>query len=385
MNNRGNSEIGSWIAIIVMLMVFWPVGIFLLFRKLTGAGQSSRRKRHPYDIERERQAAGNQNYHSQYEYHYTADDLKSKKAQSAAAGKKTAEAGAAPAQTGMTSGKVMTWVGAGVAALFGITTVSELLDYLSWGGLQYAWSELFILFGFCVAGLVVTYAGLTRTRKGCRFQKYLNLIGRQKEVKVATLASAMGRPLRKVYDDLDEMLERGILPVGYLDHANGMLVLTDEGVKEAPEPQPKTAEEEAREDNAILREIRAVNDAIPDLVMSGKIDRIEEITGKILDYQRKNPGKNAELRSFLDYYLPTTLKILRAYAQLDAQGVNGENIRSAKERIEGMMDKVVEGFEKQLDRLFQAETLDITSDVQVLEQMLQKDGLSGGEGTTLQL
>lgn len=385
MNNRGNSEIGTWIAIIIMLIVFWPVGIFLLFRKLTGAGQSGGRKRHPYDIERERQAAGNQNYHSQYEYHYTADDLNSKKVQPAAAGKKTTRAGAAPAQTGMTSGKVMTWVGAGVAALFGIVTISELLEYLSWGGLRYAWSELFVLFGFCVASLVVMYAGLTRTRKGRRFQKYLNLIGRQKEVKVTTLASAMGRPVRKVYDDLDEMLERGVLPVGYLDHASGLLVLSDQGVREKPQPRPKTAEEEAREDNAILREIRAVNDDIPDPVMSAKIDRIEEITGKILEYQRKNPGKDSELRSFLDYYLPTTLKILRAYAQLDAQGVNGENIRSAKERIEGMMDKVVEGFEKQLDRLFQTETLDITSDVQVLEQMLRKDGLSGDEGTTLQL
>ena len=63
--------------------------------------------------------------------------------------------------------------------------------------------------------------------------------------------------------------------------------------------------------------------------------------------------------------------------------MEGENIRAAKERIEGMMDKVVEGFEKQLDRLFQNDAMDITTDVEVLERMLQKDGLSGGEGMTL--
>ena len=95
-----------------------------------------------------------------------------------------------------------------------------------------------------------------------------------------------------------------------------------------------------------------MNDAIEDPVMSEKIDRIGEITGKILDYQRKNPNKNSQLRSFLNYYLPTTLKILKAYAQMEAQGIEGENISAAKERIEGMMDKVVEGFEKQLDKLF---------------------------------
>ena len=89
------------------------------------------------------------------------------------------------------------------------------------------------------------------------------------------------------------------------------------------------------------------------------------------------------MRSFLSYYLPTTLKILRAYAPYGGAGRGRErNIRSAKARIEGMMDKVVEGFEKQLDKLFQDDAMDIATDVQVLERMLEKDGLSGG-GMTL--
>ena len=124
-----------------------------------------------------------------------------------------------------------------------------------------------------------------------------------------------------------------------------------------------------------------MNDAIEDPEMSEKIDRIGEITGKILDYQRKNPNKDSQLRSFLNYYLPTTLKILKAYAQMEAQGIEGQNISAAKERIEGMMDKVVEGFEKQLDKLFQDDAMDITTDMEVLERMLDKDGLSGkGDG-----
>ncbi len=82
----------------------------------------------------------------------------------------------------------------------------------------------------------------------------------------------------------------------------------------------------------------------------------------------------------MNYYLPTTLKILRAYAQMEAQGIEGENITSAKGRIEGMMDKVADGFEKQLDMLFRDEAMDVASDVAVLEQMLGKDGLSAGDG-----
>ena len=126
-----------------------------------------------------------------------------------------------------------------------------------------------------------------------------------------------------------------------------------------------------------------MNDEIPGEEMSAKIYRIEEITGKILDYQKSHPNRESQLRSFLNYYLPTTLKILRAYAQLDAQGIEGENISAAKARIEGMMDQVVAGFEKQLDKLFQNDALDIASDVEVLENMLKKDGLSDGQGMTL--
>jgi ATP-dependent Lon protease len=106
--------------------------------------------------------------------------------------------------------------------------------------------------------------------------------------------------------------------------------------------------------------------------MSRKIERIEIITGKILAYARNHPQKSGELRQFLNYYLPTTLKILNAYAQMDAQGVEGENITAAKVRIEAMMDKVVDGFEKQLDQLFRGDAMDITSDVEVLERMLAK-------------
>ena len=132
------------------------------------------------------------------------------------------------------------------------------------------------------------------------------------------------------------------------------------------------------EENAVLAEIRAVNDSIEDAALSAQIDRIGVITAKIFEYQKSHPERSAQLHAFLSYYLPTTLKILRAYAQLE--GVEGENIAAAMSRIEGMMGKVVEGFEKQLDQLFQGDAMDITTDVAVLEQMLQKDGLSSSGG-----
>ena len=166
-----------------------------------------------------------------------------------------------------------------------------------------------------------------------------------------------------------------------------MLVLSGDGLNDSVgrpvrEEKQAPAAPSKGEENAILTEIKAVNDAIANEKLSAQIDHIGVITAKILEYQKSRPEKAPQLHSFLSYYLPTTLKILRAYGQLEAQEISGANITAAMERIEGMMDKVVEGFEKQLDKLFQDDAMDIATDVQVLERMLEKDGLSGG-GMTL--
>lgn len=134
-----------------------------------------------------------------------------------------------------------------------------------------------------------------------------------------------------------------------------------------------------------LGEMRRLNDAIEDEKISAQIDHLEMVTRKIIDQVVAQPKKLPQIRKFMNYYLPTTLKILRAYGQLESQQVSGENITAAMERIEGMMDKVVEGFEKQLDQLFQGDAMDIATDVEVLERMLAKDGLSSSQGMTLGL
>lgn len=127
---------------------------------------------------------------------------------------------------------------------------------------------------------------------------------------------------------------------------------------------------------SVLEEIEAINDAIAGEKMSEQIDRIRDTTKKILDYQDKRPEKAAQLHHFLSYYLPATLKILKTYGELEGQGVSGGNITGTMERIEGMMDQIVACFEKQLDRLYQGEAMDIAAEVQVLERMMAKDGLS---------
>ena len=384
--NNANNDIASWIVTIVFLVTpLWPIGLILLFRKLMGGSSSQRRQRqarHPYDLQQEQRRTtpepGTQGLGgAQQDGGRRGGGSKGR-----AARKKT------PAPVGKVNldlGKGLTIGGLIMAGVFAMGSISMIPE------LAYDWEMMFYglipCLGFMSAGLVMAYAGHQRNKKAKRYRKYLALIGKRRDISIATLAQAMPVSVHTACDDLQDMLDDGIIPTGYLDMGTGRLILSDEGLTEEPAPAPEPEEEhtpDLSEADAVLAEIRAVNDAIADPVMSRKIDRIGEITGKIFAYQKQNPGKGTQLRSFLSYYLPTTLKILKAYAQMEAQGIEGENISAAKERIEGMMDKVVEGFEKQLDKLFQNDAMDITTDVEVLERMLDKDGLSsGGHGLTL--
>ena len=149
-----------------------------------------------------------------------------------------------------------------------------------------------------------------------------------------------------------------------------------------PVPEPRTEEEKAlaelkAERDRALGEMRRLNATIQDEKLSAQIDHLEAVTGKIFQVVEEDPDKRGQIRRFLQYYLPTTLKILNAYDRMDATGVEGTNIGAAKGEIEAMMDQIVLAFDKQLDALFGAEALDISTDIAVLEQMLAREGLSG--------
>ena len=190
---------------------------------------------------------------------------------------------------------------------------------------------------------------------------------------------------------LENCIDKGVFGENaYLDMRTGTLVVR--GAPPAPQPAPAAApkaqpEEAKAEDNyaQILNQLRALNDAIPGEEMSDKISRLEAVSAKIFAQAKQNPDKLPQMRKFMDYYLPTALKLLKTYAELDAQGVEGENIRESKQRIEQVMDTLVTAFEAQLDRLFEDDALDVSTDIDVMENMLRADGLTGNTGNSPKL
>lgn len=151
-------------------------------------------------------------------------------------------------------------------------------------------------------------------------------------------------------------------------------------VEEVPEEPVSTGNQELdrmiADGQAALTEMRRLNDSIQDETLSAQLDRLESISGKIFRQVQKEPRQLPQIRKFMSYYLPTTLKLLRAYEEMSHQNVQGENISGTMERVRGMMGTIVTAFERQLDSLFGDQALDISTDITVLENMMAREGLS---------
>ena len=152
-----------------------------------------------------------------------------------------------------------------------------------------------------------------------------------------------------------------------------------------PEPQPEPEPEEKLppelqsviyQGKRAIADIRRLNDEIPDERISAQIDLIERLTAQIFDCVRKKPEKLSQIRQFLNYYLPTTIKLMEQYVTLQNQSLKTENITEGMQKIEDLLDKVIIAFQRQLDALFEADVVDITADIRVMEQMMASEGLT---------
>ncbi len=151
--------------------------------------------------------------------------------------------------------------------------------------------------------------------------------------------------------------------------------------KEAPVQQqiPKTGDAAAdslvEKGQEMLAEIRKENDLIPDAELTAQMNQLEDVANRIFHTVAEQPAKAPQIRRFMDYYLPTTLKMLSGYRKMDERQVTGKNAQETRSQIREAMNTVLKAFDKQLDALYQDEMLDLSTDIDVMETMLRQDGL----------
>ena len=272
------------------------------------------------------------------------------------------------------------WLAVGLLAL--PDGIYWLPDALMEGGYYWTWLlEESIPVLMMLTGGVGCLFGAHTIRTGRRMRKKIdNIVGDAKNMPIADIAGAIPCSYDKCCKYLENCIDDGVFgPDAYLDMRRRYLVVEGKAPEPAPKKRrkPKIEQKEKDQYQKILDDLRAVNDAIPDEEMSDKIDRLEAVSAKIFEQAKSDPDKLPRMRKFMDYYLPTSLKLLQTYAELDAQGVEGENISESKKRIEQTMDTLVHAFETQLDQLFQEDALDVSADIDVMENMLRADGLTG--------
>lgn len=279
------------------------------------------------------------------------------------------------------------------------------------GGFKIAFSMIFLALIVCI---VLINVGCIQKLRLQRAEKYVELAGNNHYINLDELALHTNKTRKYILKDVRKMLEAGYFPEGHLDSQATCLMLDDKIYREylALEKQRKLQEREQKaqelrqsavskkpetqaevqpvaaagrseldemiaEGQECIKKLRNMNDNIPGEEISAKLFRLENLLKEIFDGLKEHPEQMPQMKKFMNYYLPTTLKLVAAYEEFDDLSSQSAEILEAKAEIEKTLDTINSAFEELLNRMFRETAYDVTTDAQVLQTMLAKEGLAG--------
>ncbi len=295
------------------------------------------------------------------------------------------------------AGILLTVFGAIFLGSFGLAALITLAVGLAKGVLGAGALAVCIVFGTLALGSgAMLGAGCSLSGRAKRLRAYAAALRGKTYCAISDLARRVRKPEAFVCKELHRLIARGNFPQGHIDDEQKTLLLTDEvydqyralqrqraeaAAAPAETPEARLYRETAEQGERYLTAIRRANDAIPGEAVSEKLYRLEDVVRRIFGQVKEHPEQLPELRRFLDYYMPTTLKLVETYEELDGQPSEGENIRKAKAEIEKTLDTINQAFENLFDSLFAHTAVDISSDISVLKTLLKQEGLTGSDFT----
>ncbi len=259
-------------------------------------------------------------------------------------------------------------------------------------------ASVFFLSMTAVFAMVANY-GKKGKEVAEHYRQYRKILSVNGYANIADIAKLTDIPEAKVIKELKSMTRAGMFKQGHFDDRETCFIASDEMYQlyRQAEDNSKRLREEAEKErreqgyvSAELKEvldkgsgyvklIREVNDDIPGREVSDKLEKMEKIVTKIFETVRENPEQADKLSMFMDYYLPTTAKLIIAYRDMDRKEVQGENIIAAKQEIENTLDMINEAFEKLFDSMFKEQSLDVQTDIDVMRTMMKQQGLAPNE------
>ena len=292
-------------------------------------------------------------------------------------------------------GLLFTTLGIALTIMFGVT--AGILGILSLfiGSIASKIGTVMMIF-LPAMGLsaIMGICGNRLRKKIKRFRSYVKTLNGKPYANVKDLAKSVRKSEKFVRKDLKKMIDKRMFLEGHLDKNGVCFMATDDAYEQYLETERNMEErkaEEARrpktqlsedvqkvieEGNRYIEEIRRSNDAIPGVEISNKMYHLENVIRRIFQRVEKHPELINDLHKFMDYYLPTTMKLLNAYEELDKQDKQGENIKTAKSEIENTLDTINVAFENLLDSFYKETAWDVSSDISVLKTMFAQEGLT---------
>ncbi len=294
-------------------------------------------------------------------------------------------------------GLLFTTLGIALTIMFGVTVGVLGILSLFIGSIASKIGTVMMIFLPAMAlSAIMGICGNRLRKKIKRFRSYVKTLNGKPYANVKDLAKSVRKSEKFVRKDLKKMIDKRMFLEGHLDKKGLCFMATDDAyeqyieternmeermAEEAQRPKTQLSEDVKKvieEGNRYIEEIRRSNDAIPGVEISNKIYHLENVIRRIFQRVEKHPELINDLHKFMDYYLPTTMKLLNAYEELDKQDMQGENIKTAKQEIENTLDTINIAFENLLDSFYKETAWDVSSDISVLKTMFAQEGLTEG-------
>ena len=228
-----------------------------------------------------------------------------------------------------------------------------------------------------------------------RYNKYIEALRYGNLEIIEDLSSYAGVGEGRIILDLQTAVKRKKIPQGHFGTNNIIFFNTDKAYEKYMERQadydryykkyledriraksrPEEIENIIKTGNEYIEKIRKSNDVIKDKVMSEKLDRMEKVVSVIFHEVDLNPEQSDKLGLFLNYYLPTTEKLLESYMDIDEKKIERESLTKAKLDIENAIDTINDSFEGILDRFYKEQELDIASDISSMKVLMKQEGV----------
>ena len=223
-----------------------------------------------------------------------------------------------------------------------------------------------------VLGVVFVWLGVVNLRIAGAFRKISRIMGTDTDIKLSVLGQKLGWQPNKLVKTLRRQIAKGFWTDAYLDTDNGIFMLGYAPSMLKADSGDTVQEELFKSANGFMHELTTINLGISDQALKTQVTGLIDVAGQIYAFVKKSPEKARQIRQFSNYYLPMTVKLLKSYQELQAESIKSENIQESVQKIADSMTTIEDVFKKQLNDLYQDKALDISVEIEVLQNMTKE-------------